>query len=100
IGKVSFETFKPDAHMFLAAAALFALALYFMYKGMVHLESAIASVLGTSSALFVIILAGYFFDESLSVPQIAGIALLVPCLWYVLTLARQHKKLIDFRDES
>ncbi len=100
IGQVSFAEFKYDSHMFVAMAALFVMALYFMYKGMVHLESATASVLGTSSALFVVVLANFFFDEHLSPPQLLGIAILVPCLWYVLLLAKRHKKFLDFKDES
>lgn len=101
IGKASFADFSRDAHMYLAAASLFVMALYFMYKGMVHLESATASVLGTSSALFVVILANFFFDERLSPRQLLGIAILVPCLWYVLLLAKRHrKKLFDFQDMS
>lgn len=100
IGDVSFADFRADLHMYVASGSLFAMALYFMYKGMVHLESAIASVLGTSSALFVVILAGYFYDEQMTPLQLLGIAILVPCLWYVLTLARRGRKLIDFRDQS
>lgn len=101
IGHFSFQDFIGDWHMYLAASALFVMALYFMYKGMVHLESATASVLGTSSALFVVILANFFFDEHLSPLQLLGIVILVPCLWYVLLLAKKHrKKLIDFKDMS
>ncbi len=100
LGEVSFEDFKSQAIMYLTTSVLFVMALYFMYKGMVHLESATASVLGTSSALFVVILANFFFGEQLSLMQVLGISILVPCLWYVLTLAKKHRKFLDFRDES
>lgn len=101
IGKATFGDFAHDAHMYVAAAALFVMALYFMYKGMVHLESATASVLGTSSALFVVLLANFFFDEHLTPRQSLGIVILVPCLWYVLLLAKRHrKKLFDFKNMS
>lgn len=100
IGEVNFDIFKINIHMFVAAAALFVMAIYFMYKAMTHLESATASVLGTSSALFVVILARFFFNEHLSSLQLFGIVLLIPCLWYVLLLASKGKKLLDFNDQS
>lgn len=100
IGKVNFNEFTADLNMYLASASLFVMALYFMYKAMTHLESAVASVLGTSSALFVVILASFFYGEHLSSVQLLGIAILVPCIWYVLTLARKGKKMIDFKDQS
>lgn len=100
MGTVTLSDFTADWHMYLAAAALFVTALYFMYKAFVHLDSATASVLGTSSALFVVILASIFYDEKLSSIQIFGIAILIPCLWYVLLLAKKRKKLWDFKDAS
>lgn len=97
IGGVHLEDFTSSWRMYVAASALFVMALYFMYKAMVHLESATASVLGTSSALFVVILANFFFDEQLTNTQILGIAILIPCLWYVLSLAKKRHSLLDFR---
>ncbi|MCA9348258.1 EamA family transporter, partial [Candidatus Saccharibacteria bacterium] len=76
------------------------MAIYFMYKAMTHLDSAIVSVLGATSALFVVLLATFFFGETLSMMQIGGIGLLLPCLWYVLHLARYGKKMLDFHDQS
>lgn len=100
LGHASSQEFLSEWRMYLATGGLFVMALYFMYKAMVHLESATASVLGTSSALFVVILANFFFDEQLTPPQIIGIAILLPCLWYVLMLAKRKKKLLDFSDQS
>lgn len=97
IGGVQLSDFTSSWQMYIAAAALFVMALYFMYKAMVHLESATVSVLGTSSALFVVILANFFFDEHLTNSQILGIAILVPCLWYVLSLAKKRHSLLDFK---
>ncbi len=100
IGEASLGEFTAEWRMYLATGGLFVMALYFMFKAMVHLESAVASVLGTSSALFVVILANFFYGEQLSTPQIIGIALLLPCLWYVLTIARRKKKILDFSNQS
>lgn len=100
IGHVNFADFVQDIRLYVAAAALFVMAIYFMYKAMTHLESATASVLGTSSALFVVILAAFFFDEHLSSLQLLGVMILLPCIWYVLLLARKGKKMIDFNDQS
>lgn len=100
IGDVNFSDFVTDIRMYVAASALFVMALYFMYKGMTHLESATASVLGTSSALFAVIMASFFFGESLSSLQVLGIAILLPCIWYVLSLASKGRKMIDFHDQS
>lgn len=100
IGSVSFDSFYQDLNLYIAASVMFVAAIYYMYKAMTHLDSAIASVLGTSAALFVVVLARIFFDEHLSHMQFFGIALLIPCLWYVLLLARKGKKLVDFTDQS
>ncbi len=98
LGTVSTDDFLNNWNMYLASSALFVIALYFMYKSLTHLESATASVLGTSSALFVVILARIFYGEHLSTPQIIGIALLVPCIWYVLLLAKRLGPLMNFKD--
>lgn len=97
VGGVDKTEFFEHWQMYVASSALFVMALYFMYKALVHLESATASVLGTSSALFVVIMANFFFDEHLTNTQIIGIALLVPCLWYVVGLARRSLKLFDLK---
>lgn len=99
-GDAQFDIFIEDFLLYFSASSLIMLALFFMYKAMAHLESAIASVLGTSSALFAVLLAIFFFGEKLSSLQIFGIGMLVACIWYVLTLARKGKKLIDFHDQS
>lgn len=100
IGGVDFRSFQTNWIMFVTAASLFVLALYLMYKAFTHLESATASVLGTSSALFTVIMASILFGERLTIVQIIGIAILLPCIWYVLLLARSHHKLINFKDSS
>lgn len=99
-GEVVLQNFLNNILLYFTSAVLFVTALFFMYKSMAHLESAIASVLGTSSALFAVLLAMFFFDERLSGLQVLGIVLLIPCLAYVLLLARKGKKLIDFHDQS
>ncbi len=100
IGGVSFSNFTAIWPLFLASSALFVFALYLMYKAFTHLESATATVLGTSSALFTIIIAGVFYDERLSTTQVLGIAIVLPCIWYVLLLAKRSHKLIDFKDHN
>ena len=100
IGSVSYDSFYQGFHMYMAASILLVATTYLTYKAMTHLDSAIASVLGTSTALFVVVLARIFFDEHLSYMQFFGIALLIPCLWYVLLLARKGKKLVDFTNQS
>jgi drug/metabolite transporter (DMT)-like permease len=98
IGGVSSSQFISNWQLFIAAGSLFSFALYLMYKAFTHLESATASVLGTSSALFTVIIANYFYGESFTYFQLVGIALLVPCIWYVLLLAKRHHKLLNFKD--
>lgn len=100
LGHASLDEFRGAWQMYLATGGLFVMALYFMYKAFVHLESATASVLGTSSALFVVVLANFFYGEQLSPPQVLGIAILLPCLWYVLMLAKRKHKFLDFHNQS
>jgi drug/metabolite transporter (DMT)-like permease len=98
LGKVDNAAFFENWYIFFVSALLFDVALYLMFKGLTHLESATASVLGTSSALFVVIMASFFYGERLSASQLIGIAILIPCIWYVLLLARQHHRLLNFKN--
>lgn len=98
VGTVSSAEFTSQWPLFVVSSMFFVIALYFMYKSLTHLESATASVLGTMSALFVVILAKIFYNDHLSAAQIFGITMLLPCLWYVLLLARRHHKLLNFKD--
>lgn len=100
LGEVSFKDFQTDIIPYMAASSLFVMALYLMYKAMTHLESATASVLGTSSALFAILFGTIIYNERLTVSQIVGMSILVPCVWYVLALARKHHKFFNFRDAN
>ena len=100
IGGVRLQEFLDQWVLFIAASMLFVCALYLMYKGFTHLESATASVLGTSSALFTVIIASVIYGESLSPTQLVGIAIVLPCIWYVLLLARQHNTLLNFKDKG
>lgn len=100
LGTVSRTQALADWHIYLATALLFDMATYFIYKSLVHLESATVSVLGTSSALFVVVLGYFFYGEQFSVTQIVGIAVLVPCVWYVIWLAKHGQRFMDFRDAS
>ncbi len=100
IGDVNLSEFAADFVPYLAASSLFVMALYFMYKALTHLESATASVLGTSSALFAILFGSVIYGEQLSLNQIIGMSILVPCVWYVLLLARKHHSLFNFKDVS
>lgn len=100
VGGVRLQEFLDNWELFVASATLFVFALYLMYKAFTHLESATASVLGTSSALFAVIIAGIFYGERLTTTQVIGIAVVLPSIWYVLLLAKRTKKLIDFRDHN
>ncbi|MDQ3123314.1 MAG: DMT family transporter [bacterium] len=98
IGGVNTQDFLNNWLIYLTTSCLFVIALYLMYKAFTHLDSATVSVLGTSSALFTVIIAGIFLGERLSNMQFLGIAILLPCIWYVLLLAREHHKLLNFKD--
>jgi drug/metabolite transporter (DMT)-like permease len=100
LGTVSSAEFLNNWQIFVVAALFFDAALFLMFKSFTHLDSATGSVLGTSSALFVVIMASVFFGERFSVGQLVGVALLVPCIFYVLLLARKHHRLLNFKDIS
>lgn len=100
VGGVRLQEFLDNWRLFAASASLFVFALYLMYKAFTHLESATASVLGTSAALFVVLIAGVFYGERFTPNQIIGMAIVLPCIWYVLLLARKHHKLLNFRDRG
>lgn len=100
LGQVRFEDFTSHFLLFVTPAALFVMALYLMYKALTHLESATASVLGTSSALVAVVVAGIFYGERLSPMQILGVAILLPCIWYVLMLARKGQRFLNFKDAN
>jgi drug/metabolite transporter (DMT)-like permease len=100
IGGVAVAEFLDIWLLFVTSASLFVFSLYLMYKAFTHLESATASVLGTSSALFTVIIAGVFYGERLSPTQLFGIAIVVPAIYYVLLLARRSHRLIDLKDTN
>lgn len=97
-GKVNAAEFWGEWQLFLFAAIFFDLALLFIYKAMFYLESATVSVLATSSTVFGLLLAGILFSERLTTTQLIGSAMLLPCIWYVLMLARKNKGLPDFHN--
>lgn len=98
IGGVELAEFIDNFMLFITASLLFVFSLYLMYKAFTHLESATVSVLGTSSALFTVVIAGIFYGERLSVNQLIGISIVVPTIYYVLSLARKHHRLLNFKD--
>lgn len=100
LGGVHFQDFLDNWLLFLAPACLFVMALYLMYKALTHLESATASVLGTTSALFAVVAASFLYGERFSPVQLLGIAILMPCIVYVLLLARKGQKLMNFKDAN
>lgn len=98
IGGVDFNLAKQHAILLIASAVFFNLGLFYMYRALVYLESATAAVLATSSAIFTLIFARVIFHEELTVTQLIGTALLIPCIGYVLALAKRRQRFVDFKD--
>lgn len=98
IGGVDFNLAKQHITLLIASAVFFNFGLFYMYRALVYLESATAAVLATSSAIFTLIFARLIFHEELTITQLVGTALLVPCIGYVLSLAKRRQKFVDFKD--
>jgi drug/metabolite transporter (DMT)-like permease len=98
IGDVQVKDFMRDWQLYAGAAFSFSVALALLFRASSHLESATVSVLGTSSAIFTLILAGIIYDERLTAWQLAGSALLLPCIWYIALLARKHHRMLKMKD--
>lgn len=98
IGGVDFNIAKSQWAYLVASAVFFNFGLFYLYRALVYLESATAAVLATSSALFTMLFARIVFQEELSSTQLIGTAVLVPCIAYVLALARSRQKFVDFKD--
>lgn len=98
IGGVDFNLAKQYHLYLIASAVFFNFGLFYLYRALVYLESATAAVLATSSALFTLLFARFVFNEQLSATQLAGTAVLIPCIAYVLALARSRQKFVDFKD--
>ncbi len=98
IGGVNFGVAREYAPYLIASAVFFNFGLFYLYRALVYLESATAAVLATSSALFTLLFARIVFQEQLSAMQLVGTAVLVPCILYVLLLARNRQRFVDFRD--
>src|SRR5688500_7672061 len=98
LGGVKLSEFTNSWHLYAGAAMMFVVALAMLFKASSHLESATVSVLGTSNAIFTLILAGIIFDERLTSLQLIGTALLLPCIWYIALLARKHHRMLKVKD--
>lgn len=100
IGGVKISDFLNHIHIYLATAVFFNFGLYYLYRALVYLESATAVVLATSSTIFTLIFARIIFNEKLTLMQLAGMAVLVPCIGYVLMLAHHRQRFVDFKNLS
>lgn len=98
VGGISFAAAKSQLALLIATAVFFNFGLFYLYRALVYLESATAAVLATSSALFTLLLARIIFQEQLTSTQLIGAGILLPCIFYVLSLARQRQRFVDFRD--
>lgn len=102
MGDVNFAHFKETWNLYLAAAICFNIVFLLYYKAASYLDSAVISVLTTSTALYTILMAGLIYGEKLTSAQIVGASLLLPCIWYVASLTKKQHKLFskkDFRDK-
>lgn len=97
-GPVNWEQVQLHLPVMIIAAACFTLSSVYMYRALAYMESAIVSVVMTMSSLFTLLLAGIFLDERLSILQGVGIALLLPCIWFVLLLANKEKQGVSVRN--
>lgn len=103
IGNVELSEFLDAWYWYVASALMFNLSFLFLYKASEHLESATVSVLATSSALYTLVIAGIVFNERLTPLQLIGSSILLPCIWYVASLARKQHRLFsitDFKNKS
>lgn len=91
-GSVNWGQASDFMPLMILAATCFALSSVYMYRALAYMESAIVSVVMTTSSLFTLLLAGLFLGERLSITQAAGVALLLPCIWFVLLLANKEKQ--------
>lgn len=98
IGNVELSEFLDAWYWYVASALMFNLSFLFLYKASEHLESATVSVLATSSALYTLIIAGIVFNERLTPLQLIGSSILLPCIWYVASLARKQHHLFNIKD--
>ncbi|MDQ3065399.1 MAG: DMT family transporter [bacterium] len=98
LGNVQLSDFTQNWQLYLLAALSFVAALALLYRASSHLESATVSVLGTSNAIFTLILAGIIYGERLTTGQIIGSSLLLPCIWYMALLARSHHRMLKVKD--
>lgn len=98
VGGVDINLVKNHWTLLIATAVFFNFGLFYLYRALVYLESATAAVLATSAALFTLLLARIVFQEQLTLTQLAGAGVLLPCIFYVLVLARERQKFVDFRD--
>ncbi len=98
IGNVELSEFLDAWYWYVASALMFNLSFLFLYKASEHLESATVSVLATSSALYTLIIAGIVFNERLTPLQLIGSSILLPCIWYVASLARKQHRLFNIKD--
>lgn len=98
IGGVEIRQFLNAWYWYVASALMFNLSFLFLYKASEHLESATISVLATSSALYTLVIAGIVFNERLTLMQLIGSSILLPCIWYVASLARKQHRLFNIKD--
>lgn len=94
-GPVQWGQVERYWYVMILAAGCFSLASVYTYRALAYMESAIVSVVMTSSSLFTLLLAGLFLDERLNITQAVGAAMLLPCIWFVLMLASREKQGVD-----
>ena len=99
-GPINWRQASDYWHVLLAAAICFAFASTYMYRSLVYMESAIVSVVTTITAFFTLVLAGIVFGERLSTVQIIGSLMLLPCIWYVLSLASREKQGVNIHSRA
>lgn len=99
-GPIDWAQAKAYWHILLGAAICFAFASTYMYRSLVYMESAIVSVVTTITAFFTLVMAGIAFGERLSTVQLLGSVMLLPCIWYVLSLASKEKQGINIHSKA
>jgi drug/metabolite transporter (DMT)-like permease len=99
-GPINWSEARDYWHVLFLAAICFAFASTYMYRSLVYMESAVVSVVTTITALFTLILAGIVFGERLSTIQLLGSLLLLPCIWYVLSLAIREKQGVNIHSKA
>lgn len=96
-GPVDWAQIKAYWGFMVAAAMCFALSSVYLYRALAYMESANVSVVMTMSSIFTMAIAGVTLGERLNLLQLLGIGILLPCIWFVLTLAGKERRDADIR---